>query len=190
MVVMVTRWRALILVLATAVALTGLVSPAHAAGRVHVSIGVSAYHVSTSGSVRFTSVVRNAPEGTRLVLEQKVGGWRQGTSWAAPAHARAYSAGVTYRYSRAGEARYRMAVILGGRMIAHSRVVVIHVSAPKPPPVHHAPPPVHHACTTTSTGSCIRGGEFCPQASYGMTGWDAAGRSWVCTGDRTHPHWE
>ena len=47
-----------------------------------------------------------------------------------------------------------------------------------------------HACTRTSTGHCIRSGEFCPQRSYGQTGWDAAGRRYVCKGSRTHPHWE
>ena len=56
-------------------------------------------------------------------------------------------------------------------------------------PVHHTAP-VSHACTHTSSGSCIRGGEFCPQASYGMTGWDASNRHYVCKGDYTHPHWE
>lgn len=50
--------------------------------------------------------------------------------------------------------------------------------------------PVRHACTRTSSGSCIRGGEFCPQASYEMTGWDADNRHYVCKGDHTHPHWE
>ena len=46
-----------------------------------------------------------------------------------------------------------------------------------------------HACTRTSSGSCIRGGAFCPQASYGQVGYDASGNRYVCTGDRTHPHW-
>lgn len=46
-----------------------------------------------------------------------------------------------------------------------------------------------HACTRTSSGSCIRGGQFCPQASYGLTGYDASGNRYVCTGDRSHPHW-
>ena len=46
-----------------------------------------------------------------------------------------------------------------------------------------------HACTHTSSGSCIRGGQFCPQSSYGRSGWDAQGRRYVCKGDRTHPHW-
>jgi hypothetical protein len=48
----------------------------------------------------------------------------------------------------------------------------------------------HHACTRTSSGNCIKGGEFCPQASYGHNGWDASGRRWVCKGDHGHPHWE
>jgi len=46
-----------------------------------------------------------------------------------------------------------------------------------------------HACTRTSSGSCIRGGQFCPQAKYGRSGWDAQGRRYVCKGNRTHPHW-
>lgn len=47
-----------------------------------------------------------------------------------------------------------------------------------------------HSCTRTSSGSCIEGGEFCPQASYGHAGYDAQGRRYTCTGDRVHPHWE
>ena len=47
-----------------------------------------------------------------------------------------------------------------------------------------------HACTHTSSGSCIRGGEFCKQSQYGQSGWDAVGRRYVCKGDHTHPHWE
>lgn len=46
-----------------------------------------------------------------------------------------------------------------------------------------------HACTQTSTHHCIRGGEFCPRASYHHSGWDAAGRRYVCKGNRSHPHW-
>jgi hypothetical protein len=70
------------------------------------------------------------------------------------------------------------------------------------PPTHSRPPPAprattpvsaapaQHGCTTTASGSCIRGGEFCPQADYGMTGYDADGTPYVCKGDSTHPHWE
>lgn len=44
-------------------------------------------------------------------------------------------------------------------------------------------------CTRTSSGSCIRGGQFCPQSKYGRSGWDARGRRYVCKGNRAHPHW-
>jgi hypothetical protein len=47
-----------------------------------------------------------------------------------------------------------------------------------------------HKCTRTSSGTCIRGGEFCPRADYGHNGWDAKGRRYVCKGNHTHPHWE
>ena len=46
-----------------------------------------------------------------------------------------------------------------------------------------------HACTRTSTGHCISGGEFCPQASYGHAGYDAHGRKYICKGNHVHPHW-
>jgi len=44
-------------------------------------------------------------------------------------------------------------------------------------------------CTRTSSGSCIRGGQFCPQSRYGQSGYDARGRRYVCKGSRSHPHW-
>jgi hypothetical protein len=44
-------------------------------------------------------------------------------------------------------------------------------------------------CTHTSSGSCIRGGQFCPRSKYGKSGWDAHGRRYVCKGNRSHPHW-
>jgi hypothetical protein len=47
----------------------------------------------------------------------------------------------------------------------------------------------HHACTKTSTHHCIQGGEFCPQAKYGKSGWNASGKRYVCKGNHTHPHW-
>jgi hypothetical protein len=59
-----------------------------------------------------------------------------------------------------------------------------------PPPTTPAAAPVQHSCTTTSSGSCIRGGQFCPQASYGKLGYDAGGDTHTCTGDATHPHWQ
>lgn len=50
--------------------------------------------------------------------------------------------------------------------------------------------PTTHSCTKTSSGSCIQGGEFCRQALYGQSGWNASGTRYTCTGDHTHPHWE
>jgi hypothetical protein len=55
---------------------------------------------------------------------------------------------------------------------------------------HHASVDAkHHACTKTSSGTCIQGGQFCPQAKYLKSGWDAQGRRYVCKGNKTHPHW-
>lgn len=53
-----------------------------------------------------------------------------------------------------------------------------------------SPTDASQGCTTTSSGSCIKGGEFCKQSFYGQTGTDAEGRRYTCTGDHTHPHWE
>ena len=55
-----------------------------------------------------------------------------------------------------------------------------------------SPPPRQplHACTKTSTGKCIKAGEFCPKADYGQTGYDGNGQRLKCTGNRSHPHWE
>lgn len=50
--------------------------------------------------------------------------------------------------------------------------------------------PLHqHACTRTSTGKCIKAGEFCPAADYGQTGYDGDGARLICTGSRSHPQW-
>lgn len=53
-----------------------------------------------------------------------------------------------------------------------------------------APALAQHACTRTSSGTCIRGGEFCPKSKYGHAGWDAKGRKYICKGSHSHPHWE
>jgi hypothetical protein len=71
----------------------------------------------------------------------------------------------------------------GVRHKSKSQTLHIKVKAAKPAPS------AKHACTTTASGSCIAGGQFCPQAKYGLSGWDASGRRYVCTGDSTHPHW-
>jgi hypothetical protein len=46
-------------------------------------------------------------------------------------------------------------------------------------------PVATHACTTTSSGSCIRGGEFCPDSKDGQYGYDAVGRQYFCS----DKHW-
>jgi hypothetical protein len=70
------------------------------------------------------------------------------------------------------------------------------VVVPPRPPIHggtSTPPrePTSHQCTTTSTGKCIKAGEFCKEADYGTAGYDADGDRLVCTGNNpSHPHWE
>jgi hypothetical protein len=50
--------------------------------------------------------------------------------------------------------------------------------------------PLHsHACTRTSSGKCIKAGEFCKQSLYGTAGYDGSGNKLTCKGDKTHPHW-
>jgi len=44
-------------------------------------------------------------------------------------------------------------------------------------------------CTKTSSGTCIKGGQFCPKAKYKKAGYDAKGRKYVCKGSSSHPHW-
>lgn len=52
-----------------------------------------------------------------------------------------------------------------------------------------APASAKHACTKTSSGTCIKGGQFCPKKKYGNFGWDAKGKKWKCKGNHSHPHW-
>jgi hypothetical protein len=77
-------------------------------------------------------------------------------------------------------------------LTATGAALVMITSASVAPAIAHASQPslVAHHCTHTSSGSCIRGGEFCPQAKYGHKGYDAYGRKYVCKGSHTHPHWE
>jgi hypothetical protein len=193
---MTARLRALLVALligplAGLVALVGTPA-ATAAGQPHVGISATPHHLTTSGSVRFTATTRNVPVGATVVLQQQAGGWVKRAAWPTTRGGKVTwnRFQVTDRHQGAGDLRFRMVLLSRGRVIAISRTVVIHDSAPKPPPPAHQAPPVSHACTRTSSGSCISGGEFCPESSYGMTGWDASGRAWVCTGDRSHPHWE
>lgn len=69
------------------------------------------------------------------------------------------------------------------------KIVVSELVVPAPAPTTQpAAPP--QSCTTTSSGTCIQGGEFCRQDEYGTYGYDANGTRYTCTGDPTHPHWE
>jgi hypothetical protein len=90
-------------------------------------------------------------------------------------------------------AAYQRFVVAGA--VPHRAAPVAPPPAPRHPHRHrHAsggsPLATRHSCTTTSSGSCIEGGEFCPQASYGHVGYDAEGRKYTCTGDTERPHWE
>lgn len=185
--------RALVAVIAVgafAVASGVLAGPAQAAKPPHVTLRVSAHTITTKGSVTFAASTSHPVPGEEVVLfGKRTGNWHV---WYAFPHHRGGRIGV--RDIAAGTVRLRAVVIAQGQVLDVSNVVVLHVHKPapvKPPvkPVHQAAQ-VSHSCTQTSTGSCIRGGEFCPQASYGHTGYDAGGRAWTCTGDRTHPHWE
>lgn len=67
------------------------------------------------------------------------------------------------------------------------------VVAPAAPPVTKTATHTQAAaCTHTSSGTCIHGGGFCPVASEGSLGTDAAGRRYTCTDSdhNGHPHWE
>ena len=49
-----------------------------------------------------------------------------------------------------------------------------------------------HACTKTSSGKCIKGGQFCPKAKRGKFGWDAQGKKWKCkkTSESKSSNWK
>lgn len=103
-----------------------------------------------------------------------------------------FSVGISTRTVTSGPSGVVLAETPGGGTAAmpgtRVQLVVSVLRVPPPPPTQApAPPP---GCTTTSSGTCIRGGEFCPQADYGMVGYDANGTPYTCTGDQTHPHWE
>jgi hypothetical protein len=44
-------------------------------------------------------------------------------------------------------------------------------------------------CTKTSTGKCIKGGQFCPKAKKNKVGVDAKGRRYVCKNSKGSLHW-
>ncbi|WP_346384421.1 hypothetical protein [Nocardioides sp.] len=78
---------------------------------------------------------------------------------------------------------------LAALVVALVGLTTVPAAAPASPAQRHDRVELRHPCTRTSSGSCIQGGQFCPQASYGHNGWDARGRRYVCKGNHTHPHW-
>lgn len=82
--------------------------------------------------------------------------------------------------------KLRLVVSAGALVLTSAFVPAAAVAAP----AHVSISAHHHKCTRTSSGTCIRGGEFCPAAKYGKHGWDAAGRRYTCKGSHAHPHWE
>lgn len=184
------RLRTLVVAVAALLLAAGAMAPAGAASRAGVSIHTSTHSVIKGGSVTLKARGHHTASGTHILFQRHVGGhWVKGSPWRSRRGGK-----ITYRFPDAGAFQYRAAVALAsGRVIAHSRITTIHVLKPKPKPKPKPTKPAapaKHACTQTSSGSCIQGGEFCPQASYGQTGWDANGTPWVCKGDTTHPHWE
>lgn len=168
---------------AFALASVALSGSAGATQAPRVTMKTSAHTVSTSGSFTLTARTVHKIAGTDVVLQEKrASGWQNVLQFSR-------HAGGRIRWSKPSKGDHRLRALLEkqGQTLDVSPVVVVHVTAPKPV---KTPAPVHHSCTRTSTGSCIRGGEFCKQSMYGQTGYDAGGRSWVCTGDHTHPHWE
>ena len=103
---------------------------------------------------------------------------------AARAAARQRAAERRREAARRAEARRRAAARAAARAEAQQEAAARAAAAAA------AAAPTTHACTQTSSGSCIQGGEFCPQASYGTYGYDADGTRYKCTGDAVHPHWE
>jgi len=183
--------RAVVAVVATgafALVPLALSGSAQAASAPQVKLKTSAHTVSTSRPFTLTAKTAHKVPGTKVVLQQKVGG-----SWQRLGRFPYHAGGRLKLHAAKGDYRLRAMLKEHGRTLDVSPVVVIHVTAPKPhasagSAEHTAP--ASHSCTRTSTGSCIQGGEFCQQSMYGQTGYDGGGRSWVCTGDTTHPHWE
>lgn len=107
-------------------------------------------------------------------------------SRSAASAASAARAAKTAQASAAAKARHR-AKVQAKRAAAASRAAEASRAAARSSAANE-----QHSCTTTSSGNCIQGGQFCPQASEDETGYDANGRSYVCrdsNGDG-HPHWE
>lgn len=150
-----------------------------------VRLATSSHAVTTAGSFTLTARTVHRIPGTDVLLQEKrSSGWRAVSSF--PHHA---GGRLHWSHPSAGTHRLRAVLEVQGSVLDVSPVVTVRVTTPVKHPVKHTTS-TSHACTRTSTGSCIQGGEFCAQAMYGHVGYDGSGRSWRCTGDHTHPHWE
>ncbi len=89
------------------------------------------------------------------------------------------------RLRRSGSSGLRIGALLAVTALAFGALSVPVAADAAGAAVH----PTATHCTRTSSGSCIRGGEFCPKADYNHVGHDAQGRRYVCKGNRSHPHW-
>ncbi|WGL52047.1 hypothetical protein P5P86_19110 [Nocardioides sp. BP30] len=181
-------FRVLLAVVATGVlvgAFALLSMPAQAGQGPHLTLKASSHRITTSGRVALTAHATHRGSATGVVLEQKKSsGWKE-----VDAFPRAAGGRVTESHLPQGTIRYRAVLEdAADSVLAVSPVVTIHVTAPAK--ASGSSQPASHSCTRTSSGSCIQGGEFCKQSMYGQVGYDASGRSWECTGDHTHPHWE
>ena len=83
----------------------------------------------------------------------------------------------------------KLRILVATFAVVFAGLVATPATAGTTPSSERAAASLAHPCTRTSSGTCIRGGQFCPQRSYGRSGWDAQGRRYVCKGNRTHPHW-
>lgn len=162
-----------------------LADPVHAAQPPRVTLRTSAHTVTTTGRFTLTARTAHPVAGSNVILQVKTyAGWRSAASF--PRH---HGGRLPIARLHRGTYRLRAAAELQGVVLDVSPVVVIHVKARAKKTIEQ-PVQTSHSCTRTSTGSCIRGGEFCSQSMYGQTGYDANSRAWRCTGDRAHPHWE
>jgi hypothetical protein len=183
------RLRAAVIAVVSAVALTLAAvtfgGSARGAAAPQVRLTTSAHALTTTGSFTLRARTVHPVAGTDVVLqEKKPAGWHVVSAF--PHHA-----GGRLHWSHPSKGAHRLRAVLEkqGTVLDISPTVVVRVTAPVRHTSTHTTS-TSHSCTRTSTGSCIRGGEFCAQAMYGHVGYDSSGRSWRCTGDHTHPHWE
>lgn len=157
--------------------------PAQAAKAPQVTLKASAHTVLTTGRFSVLATTAHPVSGTKVLLQRQTAtGWHKAGTF--PHHR---GGRLFWSKPARGTLHLRAELLRGGQVLDVSPVVTVRVTAPVK---HTTTTSTGHSCTRTSTGGCIRGGEFCAQAMYGHTGYDASGRSWECTGDSTHPHWE